>query len=143
MTSKPGKSFDLSAFNTVGACDKAVEMELLVPVSRKPSGMFISVFGKDSLIFKEHLQTREDIDRRRAFAFTKKNQAVPPKTAEETNAEGTALLAACTAGFRNLNIGGTDYPFSTDNAMKLYADYPAIREQVDAWIVDLELFMKG
>jgi hypothetical protein len=58
-------------------------------------------------------------------------------------AEGTALLVACTAGFRGLIMGGKELAFTPAAATELYSSHPWIREQVDSAVVDLELFIKG
>jgi hypothetical protein len=143
MTNKPGKTFDLADLNTSAACDKAVEIELKHPATREGLGMFISVFGRDSKVFKEKETARHNADIRRAFAAEKKGRVADPKTAEEIKAEGTDLLVACTAGFRGLIMGGKELVFSPAVATELYTSHPWIREQVDSAVVDLELFIKG
>lgn len=59
---------------------------------------------------------------------------------EESSAK---LLAVVTVGWKGLKFGGKEYEFSADNAIKLYNEYPWIKDQVDQFIADRKNFFKS
>lgn len=136
------KVIDLSTLDTGAACDKGCEIELLHPITRAPLSQYISVVGKDSKLFREHVARTSNVERRALLASQRRAQPYEGKSFETQQEEGTELLAACTTGWRNLFYKGSEFPFSNDNARKLYAEQIWIRAQVDAAIVDVENFMK-
>ena len=60
------KALDLSTLDTTAACDKGAEFELTHPITSAPLNIFITVLGKDSTAFKEHLRESINEDLRRA-----------------------------------------------------------------------------
>jgi hypothetical protein len=142
--------FDLAELNTAKACEDGAEIELLHPVTKEPLGQFILVVGKHSKTFTDYVARDANEERRKAAQRRGKENI---KTFEEVQAEGIELLVACTKGFRCyswlddeggdfLHFGGK-FEFSKDNAKKLYREFPWIKEQIDAGIVDLGNFIKS
>lgn len=64
---------------------------------------------------------------------------------EQDEEDETALLAACTLGWRGLAAGGQPLEFSAAAAVKLYADpkFRWLRDQVKAALDQRELFIAG
>lgn len=132
---------DLATLDTVAACDKGAEIALRHPVTTAPLGVFISIVGRDSSVFKEYIRNRVN-DKLRRDAMDKKrgrDEAVP--TMEESEAESIELVTLCTTGWRNVTYKGEELAFNVANALTLYKEMPWIRRQVDEAIGDLENFM--
>ena len=51
------------------------------------------------------------------------------------------MLANCTIGWRSLELNGEPYPFSLDNARKVYRDYPAIRDEINVAVANRANFL--
>lgn len=133
---------DLSIFDTTAACDKGFELQLVHPVSKDPLPVFITVVGKDSQAYKDHVRAKANQNLRRSFKQQRKAAEAP--TIEEIEADAVALLVACTTGWRNVVLPGSgELPFNEENCTRIYTDFPAIRAQVDEAISDLENFMKA
>lgn len=137
----PKPVFDLSALDTIKACNAGAEIELLHPVTKRPLGMFISIVGKDSDAFQAYIADKTDADRAKDFQARRKNQVAEPKYFAEQKAENIQLLVNCTTGFRNVSFNGP-LSFNEANATKLYIGLPWVSEQVDKAIVDYENFIK-
>lgn len=136
------KSIDLAALSTATACDKGFEMELLHPVTRVGLGVFISVVGKDSVIFKGHVRAKANERLRKTAEAGRRGREGDPITVEGAEKDTIDLLAACTTAWRNVTFEGAALEFSADNARRLYGE-SWIREQVDEAVGDLGNFMKG
>lgn len=142
------KVIDLAELDTIAACDKGTEIELLHPVNKTPLGIYIGVLGKDSKVFREHMRETINADLRQAALARRrgKNEEVP--TIEKGEAKGIELLVVCTTSWRTgeektITLRGEKLPFTVANAKRLYEEMPWIRNQVDEGIGDLENFLKG
>ena len=138
---------DLASLDTVAACDAGAEIELLHPTTDAPLGIFISVLGRESRVFKDY--TRQSINTRlRKEAVNRKRGRDPEvATVEAAEEDSTAALVACTQGWRTgdvktLLFKGQDLPFSPPNALLVYNALPWIKRQVDEGIGDLANFLK-
>lgn len=134
------KNFDI---DTVAACDAGAEIELLHPTTSEPTGMFVSVVGRDSVLFSSLVAEAADTERRRQFAAQKRGKTAEPKRYAESMADGIAMLAKATTGFRNVVLNGSPLEFSEANAVKLYTARPAFKTQIDEAIANLENFIKS
>jgi hypothetical protein len=152
---------DLGALDTAVAANKGAEVELLHPVSQKPVGVFIGVFGKDSDIFRQHMRDDVDARIRRESAANRRGKPVEPQTASQAEEKAVELLAVCTYGWRtetyatedgkrvvktndpHIVINGEKLTFNAMNALRLYREQLWIRRQVDEAIGDLERFMSA
>lgn len=139
---------DLSTLDTVAACNKGAEVELLHPVSRAPLGVFVTVLGSDSDTFKELLRSRVDERIRREALARKRGRELETPTVAQREAESIETLCACTTGWRTgdeptLTLHGEALPFSIPNAKRVYTDLLWVRKQVDEAVADLENFMPG
>jgi hypothetical protein len=154
MTNKP-KGFDLAALDSGNACDKGAEIEI-VDLENKPTGIFITVLGKDSQVFREHVKQDVNARIRREALATKRGKDVPPPTAEEAEAKATELLILCTLGWRQkldtaegepekfkdaITYGNEELAFNVANCKRIYETLLPVRRQVDEAIGDLENFI--
>lgn len=129
--------------DTVAACNAGAEIEFLHPVTNQPTGMFVTIVGKDSDIWQQLTNDSIDKERRRQFMAQKKGKVAEPRSKSETDREVVEMLAAGTTGFRDVVLDGEPLPFSEENAIKLYTKRPAFKQQVDEAIANLENFIKG
>lgn len=137
-------SADLSVLDTVAACNKPAEFELVHPVSRVGLGVFWSVVGKDSDIYRGRIRAMADENLRRA------NAGMPGDTSiSKLEAKNIDTLVAASTGWRSdkgdgtVTFGGADLKFSTDNVRQVLTSMPALREQVQEAVNDLGKFMLG
>lgn len=136
-------SADLSALDTITACNKAKEIELVHPTTRVGLGIFWSVMGKDSDVYRERVRAMADENLRRA------NADLPPldNTLSKLEAKNIATLVAVTTGWRSkakpgvVTLKGEELSFTADNVRRVLTELPAAREQVQAAVNDLGNFM--
>jgi len=152
------KFTDLDDLDTGKASDAGTEIELVHPVHKTPTGIFIGVLGKHSEVFRDHIREKTN-ERLRLEALNKKrgkDEETP--TAEIVEQKAIELLVLCTTHWRSetrtekgevisnepvIVFRGEPLPFNVPNAKMLYARMIWMREQVDEAIGDLERFMKA
>ena len=135
-------SLDLSALDTIAASDKGARVELRHPATNAPLGVFISVYGKDSTIFRSHVRDAQNARIRATQAAQRRGKAPDAVSVEEREAEALDLIVALTFEFENIELDGEKLSFTPANARKLYTRLPWVMNQVDIAIGDLENFMK-
>lgn len=142
MTKATVAAGDLSALDTIAACNKPQEFELVHPVSRMGLGVFWSVVGKDSDAYRGRIRAMADETLRR------QNAGMPGDTSlSKIEAKNIDTLVAATTGWRGpkgdgvVTLAGTDLQFTTDNVRKVLTDLPAAREQVQEAVNDLGKFL--
>jgi hypothetical protein len=105
-------------------------------LDRNGHAVSIRVLGPDSKRYRKLV--RESVRKRVADAATK-TPGVPAITDEEASehadAEGLEILVACTVGWSGIyHRDGNPVVFSADAVRELYRGFPAIRDQVDAFM---------
>jgi hypothetical protein len=143
MTTKKQSAFDLSSLDTIAACNKGAEIEIRHPVTRAPTGVFISVLGKDSDVYRGIVRGMADESLRKQ-AIGK--NALGDESLDRMEAKNIAALVAATTGWRTgdeqtVTLNGAQLEFSKDNARKVYAEILPIREQVAEAINEMGNFM--
>ncbi|MFA9200501.1 MAG: hypothetical protein ACEQR8_04825 [Cypionkella sp.] len=133
------KSFDIAALDTISACNKPAEVEIHHPATGAPTGVFISILGKDSDVFRARM---------RALADETIAAAAQGPRQDDAERRTVETLAAATTGWRTgdeqvLILSGERLEFSEANARRVYQTILPIREQASAAIYNLDLFMKG
>jgi hypothetical protein len=135
------KAFDLASIDTVEACNKPAEIEIRHPVTGEPTGVFISVLGKDSDVWRGIVKgVAQEALKRRA-----RGKAIDTDLDKADDIDIDAL-AKVTTGWRTgddptLLLKGEKLEFSHANARKVYAGILAVRAQVTEAINNLENFM--
>jgi hypothetical protein len=138
------KKIALDDLDTVAASSKAAKMELRHPVTKAPLGQFIWVYGKDSEQVSEYTRELVNANIRKQAAMERRGETPDPGTVEEGEKRSINILVAATADFEGVNYDGQEpYPFSAQNARKLYSERKWVREQVDAFMGNLENFMSA
>lgn len=155
MAVKPKGAFDLSALDTATPCDAGAEIEILHPVTREPTGILITIYGKDSDVFREI--TRKTINQRikQDAMDARRGKPAAIRTLEEIERENVEMFAACTKSWRTrlgdgsyeenqLTLFGEKLACTVPNAIRVYSD-PRLRtvyEQVNEGIGELGNFIK-
>jgi hypothetical protein len=134
-------TFDLGSIDTIEACNKAAEIEIKHPVTGAPTGVFISVLGKDSDAYRSIIRGMADESLKRQ-AMNKSADTSLDKL-ESRNIEA---LVAVTTGWRTndeptVTVNGTKLDFTAANVRKVYTTLLPVREQVTEAINSLENFM--
>jgi len=130
---------DLSNF-TSDKANVAVDVVFKNPVTLEPTDLVFQIVGLDSTAAQECL------DRQQAKRFSDMSKddanmnAFDPKENRESLVE---LLATCTVGWKNLIWHGEELEFSKANAIMVYAQVPAIRDQLNKATGSRKLFFKG
>lgn len=156
---KDDNLFDLSALDTITACNKPAEIEIKHPTTGAKTGVFVSIIGKDSDVYRGRVRAMADQTMRLA-AIGKPN----PNDASLDKAEAKSLeaLVAATTGWRTeepvrneagevtgqkssavIKLSGERLDFNNENALRVYRAILPVREQVQAGVNDLGNFMNG
>jgi hypothetical protein len=140
---------DLADFDTRKACDNAVEIELVHPVTEAGIGVFISILGRESSVFQNALNSKIN----QSLKLQAVGRGKPTITTVEGNEqEASELLSKCTTAWRTklddvsrpvVFFKGEEIAFSTANAKQLYLENKWIRQQVDKAVGDLSLFFQA
>lgn len=152
MTNKKNdKAIDIADFDTGIASDKGFDLELTHPTNtNRKLGVFITVLGKHSAVFREHLRDQTNERNMREAAAERKGTTLPPITAEEYERQGIESLIVCTKGWFTGDKTNATFPyrgealaFTVANLKRVYEEQIWVRGQVDAAFGDLENFIKG
>lgn len=138
---KAKAGFDLASIDTIEACNKPAEIEILHPVTQAPTGVFISVLGKDSDVYRSLI--RELADARMKRQAQGKTDDPTMDKIESTNIDG---LVAVTTAWRTgdkptVTLGSEELEFTAANVRKVYERIIPVREQVAEAVNRLENFI--
>lgn len=141
---------DLESLNTVAQSDAGHELELVHPTKATPLGIYVTVLGRDSSVFRD-LQNEQN--RRRLSKMQKLGTVRANIPLEEIDKDAVELTAACIKSWRTVDLEG-DKPeepvillkgerlqCNKANASRLFVEYPWVREQVEAAITDRGNFL--
>lgn len=128
---------DLNQFDTVTKSNAGAEIQLK-RIDGKLSDAFITVIGCDSEKFREMR-----LERRRAEVKRLESGAMKELSQREMDEIACDTLAKCTLGWRGIAKDGQELTFTEQAAFNLYLQYPAIREQIDAAIMEREHFVQA
>ena len=151
-------SVDLADFDTGAASDAGTEIELQHPTTKKGLGVFFSVLGKDSQVFRDHVKERANARIRREALASRRGKPLDPPTADEADANAVELLTLCTTSWRSetkndkgevvsqeptITLRGEKLAFNVANVQRVYTEQLWIRRQIDEAIGDMENFIKS
>ena len=110
-----------------------VTEEILIDDSGQP--IWIALYGADSDVFRKAM---------RAYGNKKLAKGSKKQTMEELEQISSKLLSKVTAGWSDQLIVNGEHPDCNEqSAAWLYAEYPWIREQVDAFVNERSNFLKS
>lgn len=138
-------NFDLALLDTQGPMEKGANMEVLNPITnqiaRLPDGsaVYIRLLGSDSNKVRD--KEREMMDTR-----TEKSQRGKQRfLAHEIEADNNEILVAATTGWNLAELDGEPFPYSEENARRLWNDprFVKIREQARQFMANVSNFVKA
>jgi hypothetical protein len=138
------KSFDAASLDTIAASNKPFELEIKHPTTGEPTGLFISVYGAHSDVYRGRIRALADEALRKQASGKASAESIDKL--EQKNID--ALIAA-TASWRSSDdpehivLNGEKLDCSVANIRKLYTAILPIRDQVTEAINDLGNFMRA
>lgn len=140
MTKTARKS--IADLNPEVKADKGHEFEIMA--DGDPTGMFLTVVGKESTVWKAMVRKQANDARRREFERLRKGKPEEPTTVEQDIDASIPLYASCVIGWRNVEIeaGEGEAPFTPENVDRLLR-YDFVRVQVEREILGLADFTRG
>jgi hypothetical protein len=142
-------SLDLSKYDYSNI---TAELEILTPEGEK-TGAKLTLLHMDSMQFqKKNREVRAlympkleklKIKGSGVDANVEMDGKLAAEMAQIQEEAGAQLLATVTIGWKGLKLGGGEYEYSHDNAIKLYTEYTWIKDQVDRFIADRKNFIKS
>lgn len=154
---KPTSSFtDLDAIDIIAAADKGAEIAILHPSTKEPTGIFISVLGKDSQVFRDYVNDEVNEQVRKAAVSQGRKKKPVVVTAEQGKERAVELLTLLTTGWRSesydekgnvvenkpiVMLKGEELSFSVANVKRVYSESLTIFQQIDIGVGEIENFM--
>lgn len=144
-------SFDLPEVDTKTLSDSGVVMPIRSIATGEPmfnrhgTPVTLKLLGPDSSVYRiESRQAlRDHLDKLADFEKLDKN-ARAVREAEATEEAARRILIKMTVGWTGIvNEAGEEIGFSQEAAASLYEQFPAIREQADAFINDRVRFLRA
>lgn len=141
MTAK-AKGFDLASIDTVAACNKPFDVEIIHPVTQEKTGVVFTVVGKDSDVYRAKIKAMANENMTREALLARRGKTDIPNI-DKLEARNIDALIAATVGWANVELDGEALEFNAANARKVYTRILPVREQVLEAINELENFMPG
>lgn len=126
---------DISALATAESHGAGAECNILDPVTREPTDVFISIMGADSREWRA--QKKKQTNKMLQARSEEKAQSI------DFDAMDVAALVAVTIGWRGIVSDGEEYPFTKANAKHLYENAPNVVSQLLTFVADGANFTKG
>ena len=140
MTTK-AKGFDLSSLDTIAACNKPFDVEIIHPVTQEKTGVVFSVVGRDSDVYRAKIKAMANENMTREALMARRGKA-DIQTIDKLEAKNIDALIAATVGWSNVEFDGEVLEFNPANARKVFQRILPVRDQVLEAINDLENFMQ-
>jgi len=136
------KSFDLASLDTIAACNKPFDVEIVHPVTQEKTGVVFQVVGKDSDVYRAKIKAIANENMTREAMLSRRGKTDIPNI-DKLEAKNIDALVAATVGWSNVELDGVPLELTPANARTVYARILPVREQVLEAINDLENFMRG
>jgi len=135
--------FDIYDFETTDTADMPVRnpktgKQMMLPGGKDP--VTITLAGRDSEIYR---RVSRDLVNKRVEAARAAGAADVQQSDEDLENEALDLLSALTVNWNGITANKEPYPFSNENARKLYERLPWLREEVDRFVGNRANFMKA
>jgi hypothetical protein len=135
--------FEISEFETTDTADMPLKnpktgKQVMLPGGKAPAT--ITLAGRDSEIYRK---ISRDLANKRAEAARAAGSNDFQPSDEDLESEALDLLTALTIGWNGISANKEPFPFSVENARKLYERLPWLREEVDRFVGNRANFMKA
>jgi hypothetical protein len=121
---------------TSEAHEEGAEINIVNPVTGKPTDAYIKVMGIDSVAF----QSSQRKKRNKMIAMLSEKKALDETYEIDSD---ISALASITIGWRGIEQNGEAMKFTPKACEELYRKSPGLRQQVDAFVGDRRNFTKG
>lgn len=143
MTKSKFSQFDIASIKKP---DETADMTLLNPYEEVPTPlmldddtpMTITVYGHDSAHYR---QAQRDI-KNKALADAQKKKKVDATTIEKIEESALNLVSKCIKSW-NIRLGDEQPDCTPENIVKIFTEYPWMKDQVDIFMHDRANFLKG
>lgn len=125
---------DLSKYKTAEEHSRGFECEIYEPDTGKSSGLVISAHGPDSPEFRKAMR------KKMIMLSSEDGKEIDFETREAVLCQ---FLADITIGWSGIEIDGKPLEFSKAEALRVYAAYPFIANQLNAAANSYANFTKG
>jgi len=153
---------DLLSLDTQEACENAVEFELVNPVNDEPTGIFLTVTGKDSAEYKALIEDMYNRDQKQEFQNRAKGKKGSPKNITQIKKDSLILISSTVQSWRQgewvknpktkqleltevkktLTFGKEELDCNQGNVKKLLGRLQWIADAVSDYTDTLENFMQ-
>lgn len=143
---KKSNVVDIGNLDTVAACNGGYEVELKHPATGDPLGVFWTIRGKDSDVYREIMRDRLDEGLKKDIKARQKGSEIEQETISEIEEKTVELLVLCSISWRQekpeyIMFNGQELIFNPQNAHKILTERRWIRSQLDSAIHNLANFM--
>lgn len=132
--------FDLKSIDTVSTGNRGMVMEFLHPKTNLPTGVKITLAGADSTAYQKAENAWANKQRNRMIKQRGNPAALMP-SAEETKERALEINALCTLSWEGVIYNGQELECNYENALMLYRAFPALHDEVNAFINDRANFL--
>lgn len=126
---------DFKQLATADAHSEGAECNILDPVTRQPTDVFITIMGADSKQWRA--QKKKQTNAVLAARSGGKMESI------DFDQMDVDALAEVTISWRGISMDGEEYAFSKANAKKLYQSAPAVVSQLLEFLSDGANFTNG
>jgi hypothetical protein len=130
-------AFDLASIDTIAACNKATEIEITNPATGVGTGVFISVIGRDSDVYRSRIKAMANENIQREATGRRKTDTI-----DALEAKNIGALVAATVSWRNVVLDGEALECTPENVRTVYKRILPVREQVQEAVNDIASFLQ-
>jgi hypothetical protein len=123
-------SFDLNKNNFADAAEAGYEFELLLPGTQEPTGAFITVRGDQSKTVKAYARKKYAEFRLREQQAKRRGKDVEEMTIEEAEELSIESAIVRVIGWKGISEGKVEVAFTKENAERIFAAHPWIKDAV-------------
>ena len=128
---------DISELMTQGAHEEGAEVEIFHPEDRdKSMGVFFAVLGIDSMAFQS---AEKKAYNKQVVTYRKSGELSEDQTIELEIAQ----IVAVVTGWRGIENGTKDVPYSKEKCLELMTKSPWLRKQIERFVDERKNFTKG
>lgn len=138
MADSTPAAFDLASVTV----EASATVDILHPVTGEPTGITVTVAGKDSAHFRKAVRELQAERTSEAASQGPGKRAQKPSDAD-ADSNGAQLLSRLTLSWGGVTEKGVPLAFSHEAAQRVYEQHRWLREQVDAAVFNRALFFKG
>lgn len=123
-------SFDLAKTNLTKSSEAGYELQLKLPELNQPLDAYIKIRGGNSSTVMAFEKKKYNEEQMKEQVRKRKNKPEEVVTFEELEEKMIESAVVRTIGWHGIEENGAEVHFTPDNARRIYAEHPWIRNQV-------------